>query len=155
MGILLRLLLLESTIEILVMAQHLVLCIFRTSVHSSIESILLFIRFNGDDTGNSSRPGVRATKYLAKVGMKTSRTPPGKGGKAHTSFHEFGAIDIKKFATDIEMIWVRVCGHQISTSWSRALLCIELRRSDCPYAVEHKEEKSFFTRDKVSSFSSS
>jgi hypothetical protein len=48
----------------------------------------------------NSRPGVRATIHLAKVGIKIFRTPRGKGGRELMSIHAFGEIEVRKYATD-------------------------------------------------------
>ena len=130
--------LLESINDILVIAQHLLPRIFRISVHSSKESFLLLESFVDDVTESSSKPGVVATIHLANVGIKISETPPGIGGSTHTSFHAFGAIDIKNSATDLGIVWDEDCGHQTSASCNRALLWVKLNRPSCLCAVEQR-----------------
>jgi hypothetical protein len=93
-----------------------------------MESILLLVRFDDDDTESSFMPGLIATIHLARVEMNTSETPPGNGGSTHTSFHAFGASKIKNSATDFGMILDELWGHQISARFSRALLWITLNR---------------------------
>ncbi len=87
-----------SVSESLEIPQHFVPRMFRISVQRSIEAILPFAWLADDDTESTCRPGLIATTHLARVGMNVSEIPPGKGGRAHTLFHEVGDSRTKNSA---------------------------------------------------------